>query len=145
MVKNGNTFMLQGKDDSRLSLSGHLELGEETMGGWRSIKNTNTGKCLTATSCQALSFQDKLHEGLNAEDILVDGVPLHEFSENMNESLHNLFNRNLFLVTRMFDSRAKSFIQLILMKNYLTGLNMKNVCDRIEFQAQGMPHIHAVL
>ena len=63
----------------------------------------------------------------------------------MNESLHDLFNRNLFLVTRMFDSRAKSFIKLILMKNGGSGLNVKNFCYRIEFQARGMPHIHGVI
>ena len=90
-------------------------------------------------------FADKLHEGFNAEDILVDGLPLHEFSENMDESMHNLFNRNLFLVTRMFDSRAQSFIKHILMKSDKSGLKVKNFCYRIEFQARGMPHIHGVL
>ena len=62
----------------------------------------------------------------------------------MNESLHELFNRNPFLGTRIFDTRAKSFIKNMLMKTGDTGLNVKNYCYRIEFQAQGMPHIHRV-
>ena len=130
LEKNGNTFTLQGKTDSVFEdwNIGHLELGEETKDGWRSNKNIKTGRYLTATSYQTLLFQEKLHEGINAEDILVDNVPLHEFSETMNESLHDLFNRNLFLVTRMFDSRAKSFIQHILLKTGNTGLNVKNFC-----------------
>ena len=63
----------------------------------------------------------------------------------MDESLHNILNRNLFLVTRMFDSRAKAFIKHILMKSDKSGLSVKNYCYRIEFQARGMPHIHGVL
>ena len=60
--------------------------------------------------CQTLFFQEILHKGINAEDILVDNIPLRESSEIMNVSLHDLFNRNLFLVTGMFDSRAKTHI-----------------------------------
>ena len=75
----------------------------------------------------------------------MDNVPLHEFSQNMDESLHNLLNRNLFLVTRMFDLRAQSFIKHILMKTNISGLKVKYFCYRIEFQARGMPHIHGVL
>ena len=48
-------------------------------------------------------------------------------------------------MTRMFDSRAQAFIKHILMKSDKSGLNVKNFCYRIEFQARGMPHIHGVL
>ena len=87
----------------------------------------------------------KIHEGLNAEDILIDDVPLHESQESMGESLHNLFNKNLFMVTRMFDSRVQAFIKHILLGSGTSGLKVQNFCYRIEFQARGMPHIHGVL
>ena len=75
----------------------------------------------------------------------MNNLPLHEFQDKMGESLHNLLNKNLFLVTRMFDSRVQAFIKHILMKSDKSGLNVKNFCYRIEFQARGMPHIHGVL
>ena len=75
----------------------------------------------------------------------MDNIPLHEFQDTMDESLHDLLNKNIFLVTRMFDSRAQAFIKHILMKSDKSGLNIKHFCYRIEFQARGMPHIHGVL
>ena len=67
---------------------------------------------------------------MEKKDVLVDNLPLEEFLENMTESLHNMFNRNLFLVTRMFDSRAKSFIKHILMGSNKSKLKVKNYCYR---------------
>ena len=75
----------------------------------------------------------------------MNNVLLHEFTDTMDESVHNLFNRNLFLVVRMFDSRAQAFIKHILMKSRKSGLKVQNYCYLIEFQAMGMPHIHGVL
>ena len=63
----------------------------------------------------------------------------------MTESLHTLFSKNIFMLTRMFDSRAQSFIKHILMGHDKTGLKVRNYCYRIEFQGRGMPHIHGVL
>ena len=82
--------------------------------------------------------------GLEPSDILVDDVPLEEFLENMQESLHELFNKNILLITRMFDNRSRDFINNILMNQGKYGMKVVHYCYRIEFQARGMPHIHGV-
>ena len=90
-------------------------------------------------------FLDEFHEGVNPNDILIDGIPLDVFLDNMTDSIHTLFSKNTFMLTRMFDSRAQSFIKHILMGHNKTGMKVKNFCYRIEFQGRGMPHIHGVL
>ena len=77
-------------------------------------------------------------------DILVDGVPIWEFITNMPETRHDLFKDHMFLLTRMFDSRVKSFVKNILMGKGLDKVPFRYYSYRVEFQARGMPHIHGV-
>lgn len=62
----------------------------------------------------------------------------------MSESKHELFKDYIFLITRHFDARVKSFISNILMGNGSNKVPFKHFSYRVEFQARGMPHIHGV-
>ena len=61
----------------------------------------------------------------------------------MSESKHDLSKDYTFLITRLFDTRVKSFITNILMGG---GRKVKfsHWSYGVEFQARGMPHIHGV-
>ena len=77
-------------------------------------------------------------------DILVNGIPIWDFIENMPERRHELFKNHTFLLTRIFDARVKSFVKHILMGRGLDKIPFRYYSYRVEFQARGMPHIHGV-
>ena len=77
-------------------------------------------------------------------DILVNGIPIWDFIDNMPESRHELFKNHTFLLTRMFDARVKSFVKNVLMGHGLDKIPFRYYSYRVEFQARGMPHIHGV-
>ena len=79
------------------------------------------------------------------EDILVEGVPIWTYiNEVMSDTKHALFKDYVFLITRLFDARVKSFIKNILMAGGNDKVPFKYFSYRVEFQARGMPHIHGV-
>ena len=77
-------------------------------------------------------------------DILVNGIPIWDFIENMPESRYELFKNHTFLLTRIFDARVKSFVKHIIMGRGLDKIPFRYYSYRVEFQARGMPHIHGV-
>ena len=58
--------------------------------------------------------------------------------------MHDLFKDYMFLITRLFDARVKSFITNILMGGGTDKVPFQYYSYRVEFQARGMPHIHGV-
>ena len=80
----------------------------------------------------------------NEATVLVEGIELWEFVNNMSESKHELFKDYSFLITRLFDARVKSFIKNVLMGTGNDKINLAHFTYRVEFQARGMPHIHGV-
>ena len=78
------------------------------------------------------------------EKILVDGIELWVYVNEMAESRHTLFKDYTFLITRIFDARVKSFIKNILLGHGQGQVNFSHYSYRVEFQARGMPHIHGV-
>ena len=79
------------------------------------------------------------------EDLLVEGIPLWQFVNQMSESRHQLFKDYTFLITLIFDARVKSFVKNILMGPGRGKVPFSHYSYRVEFQARGMPHIHGVL
>ena len=84
----------------------------------------------------------------NENEVMVEengeNIPLWEYiNERMSESKHDLSKDYTFLITRLFDTRVKSFITNILMGG---GRKVKfsHWSYGVEFQARGMPHIHGV-
>ena len=63
-------------------------------------------------------------------------VPLKEFNDLFMKGQTSFFRDHYILVTRMFDSRVKSFVTSILKKK------VAHYTYRVEFQARGVPHIH---
>ena len=87
LVESGDTFEVHDEQNLQRDLCTKFEFGEADENGWSSIRGVSNGKYLTATSCQTVTFQNHIHEGVNAEDILVNDIPLHEFKDGMSESL----------------------------------------------------------
>ena len=70
--------------------------------------------------------------------IKIDGKPLPEYWDGLrNKSQY--YKDQFLLITRIFDSRAKAFIQLLTASG-----EVSNYTYRIEFQIRGMPHVHGV-
>ena len=81
----------------------------------------------------------------NEADLKVEGIELWKYvNEKMSESKHELFKDYIFIITRLFDARVKSFIKNILMGGGKDKISFKYYSYRVEFQARGMPHIHGV-
>ena len=91
-----------------------------------------------------------IHGNVNGEwngkddEIYVNGKPLWTFISEMKDPKYKLLNNQVLLITRMFDNRVKSFIKNILMGSGKGKLPFQYYSYRIEFQARGLPHIHAV-
>ena len=78
----------------------------------------------------------------NDENIIVqddNGVEykLFDFIENMDCTKQQLLKDNVFLITRMFDDRVKSFIKNILMGSGKDKVAIKYYNYRVEIQARG--------
>ena len=68
-------------------------------------------------------------------------VPLREFVDSMTESKSELLSEYIFLVTRHFDERVKSFLKNILMaprSNEKTEVPIDFYNYRVEFQLRGL-------
>lgn len=78
------------------------------------------------------------------ETILVEGMELWEYVDGMTDSRHTLFKDYIFLITRLFDARVKSFVKHILLGKGKGQIPIHHYSYRVEFQARGMPHIHGV-
>ena len=85
-------------------------------------------------------------KGWNGSDdtIIVNGKKLWEFVDSMAESKHELLKDHVFLITRMFDERVKSFIKNLLMGKGSDSLHIMFYTYRIEMQDRGLPHVHGV-
>ena len=84
------------------------------------------------------------YDGNDAE-LIVEGIPLWKYiNEVMSQRKHELFDENIFLLTRMFDERVKSFMKEIILANGQNQVKFRYYSYRVEFQARGMPHIHGV-
>ena len=88
-------------------------------------------------------------DGNDAELSVIDNdgelVPLWKYvNEIMSESKHELFKDYMFLITRHFDARVKSFVSNILMGHGKDKPPFEHYSYLVEFQARGMPHIHGV-
>ena len=73
--------------------------------------------------------------------ILEDGeeTKLWEYvNDKMSESKHELYQDYMFLVTRLFDARVKSFVKNILMGGGKDKVPFQYYSYRVEFQARGM-------
>ena len=78
------------------------------------------------------------------EEILVDGINLLQYMEDTKQSKHELLRDEMFLITRMFEHRVKSFVRNILMDQGDQGMHVEYFTYRVEFQMRGLPHIHGV-
>ena len=68
-------------------------------------------------------------------------VPLWEFVDSMTESKSELLSDYIFLVTRHFDERVKSFLKNILMapkSNEKTEVPIDFYNYRVEYQLRGL-------
>ena len=72
------------------------------------------------------------------EKVLVEGIPILTFVDQMEENKHEVFRDYTFLITRMFDARVKSFIPNILMGPGKDKIKLTHYSYRVEFQARGM-------
>ena len=69
-----------------------------------------------------------------------------KFSDYLRDNIDtsNLLRDNVVHITRMFDSRVKSFMKNIFMGSGRGKIPFVHFTYRVEFQARGMPHIHGV-
>jgi hypothetical protein len=58
------------------------------------------------------------------------------------QTLRGIIQKETFLVTRMFDTRIKSFVKNVLMNQGPKGMHLKTYMYRVEFQGRLAPHIH---
>ncbi len=82
-------------------------------------------------------FKIKIPEDWNGDDdkILVEDKPLWDFvDQDLHQSRHELLRDYIFLITRMFDARVKSFISNILMGSGKDKIPISFYSYRIEFQ-----------
>ena len=69
-------------------------------------------------------------------------IPLWKYvNEIMSESKHELFKDYMFLITRHFDARVKSFVSNILMGPGKDKVPFEHYSYRVEFQARGLYRI----
>ena len=77
----------------------------------------------------------------NDDNIRVRGQKLWDFVNGMDKSKHDLLRDHVFLITRMFDERVKSFIKNLLMGSGNDKVPIKYYSYRIEMQDRGNQHI----
>ena len=65
------------------------------------------------------------------------GQKLWDFVDGMDKSKHDLLRDHVFLITRMFDERVKSFIKNLLMGSGNDKVPIKYYSYRIEMQDRG--------
>ena len=73
----------------------------------------------------------------NDDNIRVRGQKLWDFVNGMDKSKHDLLRDHVFLITRMFDERVKSFIKNLLMGSGTDKVPIKYYSYRIEMQDRG--------
>jgi hypothetical protein len=78
-------------------------------------------------------------------NIFVNGTPLPEYLESHSVDKSNLLRNNVFLITRIFDHRVKSFIQHMVLRGGKGLLPVEYFTYRVEFQLRGMAHVHGCL
>ena len=77
-------------------------------------------------------------------DGIKDKKMLGDFLEkNVDESLHEFIRTNVFMATRNFVHRLKSFRKEIML-GHNNPMSIENWCDKMEFQGRGAAHIHGV-
>ena len=80
----------------------------------------------------------------NDDNIRVGQRKLWDFVDSMDQSRHELLRDHVFLITRMFDERVKSFIKNLLMRKGSDKVPLLYYTYRIEMQDRGLPHVHGV-
>ena len=83
---------------------------------------------------------DKEFKGYQAT---VGGEPMEQYFERRGLNKNRLLQKNLLLVTRMFDHRVKQFVKLMLLSGKVIPVQYYSY--RVEFQLRGMAHVHGVL
>ena len=69
---------------------------------------------------------------------------LREFlATEVDESLHEFIRTNVFIATRNFNHRLKTFRKEIIMGTN-NPMEVENFSDKMEFQGRGAAHIHGV-
>ena len=71
------------------------------------------------------------------DELLVDGIPLWTYVNQMDQSKYELFKDYTLLITRMFDKRVEKFIKEILMGSGKGKVPISYYSYRVEFQARG--------
>lgn len=81
------------------------------------------------------------------DTIKINGVNFWDFMKKQKLSKNDILMDHVVLITRIFDNRLKSFFKNIVMKSDPNTIEpaFKYYSYRIEFQARGLPHCHAVL
>ena len=96
---------------------------------------------------------DKMEWDGDERDITVNGIPLWDYiarrEELHNETKHDMLKDCVYIATMHFDERVKSLFKNIILqggKDYdgKEKVPIEHYSYRVEFQARGMPHIHAV-
>ncbi len=77
-----------------------------------------------------------------ADLVLVNGIPLHDFLAHENQN--DLLRENILTLTRNFDHRVKSFMKHIV-RGPNSPMHVKYFTYRVEFQVRGAAHVHGVL
>ena len=97
----------------------------------------------TILKAQGYYSIEYVNYGTVEASLLVDGMELDEFLKKIGESKSKLVAENIFLVTRMFNHRMKSFIKNVMLdRTSEDSMHITEYVYRIEFQARGMPHEH---
>ena len=78
------------------------------------------------------------------DSVTIEGISIWSYILELSISKHELLKDYIFLITRIFDARVKSFIANILMGSGKDKIPISHYSYRVEFQARGMPHIHGV-
>ncbi len=87
-------------------------------------------------------IEEKSYWDGKEENILINDQTLPEFLRQCDMDKNNILRDNLVHITRMFDSRVKSFVKNILMGDGKIPVPIAHYAYRIEFQARGKTLIY---
>ena len=71
-------------------------------------------------------------------------IPLEDYLENMDETLHEVIRKNIVTSTRNYQQRVQTLMNTIV-RNPNNPLSVKHFSSKLEFAGRGAGHNHGVL
>ena len=105
---------------------------------------------LGITGLEITHGKDGNWNGSDAEVLVIDStldkpLPIMDYLKEKKLCKNKTLMNYIFLITRIFDDRVKSFLKNIVMNSGENEPKFRYYNYRIEFQARGLPHVHGVL